>query len=170
VLARRDLGGRDDTIQVIYVAPHEVHPCHCHHNVTSTQVLLTGALRAREFDRVGTLEPGVLQMRLLFDGMLAPGGVMQARDLYRNAHWFAAGDSPATLLNFNIRGYERPTFWPFETRPLGRRLLDVTGAAMGGLLPGRIVPVEEGYARFGQAPLDDFPMPVAAAEAAPLTL
>jgi hypothetical protein len=175
VLARRDFGDRDDTIQVIYVAPGEVHPCHCHHNVTSTQVLLTGALRAREFDRVGTLEPGVLQMRLLFDGMLAPGDVMQARDLYRNAHWFAAGDSPATLLNFNIRGYERQTFWPFETRPLGRRLLDVTGPVMGelaagGLLPGRIVPVEEGYARFGAVPLDAFPMPVAAAEAAPLTL
>ena len=119
VLARRDLGDRDDTIQVIYVAPHEVHPCHCHHNVTSTQVLLTGVLRAREFDRVGTLGPDVLQMRLLFDGMLAPGDVMQARDLYRNAHWFAAGDGPTTLLNFNIRGYERSTFWPFETRPLG---------------------------------------------------
>lgn len=170
VLARRDLGDRDDTIQVIYVAPQEVHPCHCHHNVTSTQVLLTGALRAREFDRLASLSPEVLQLRLLFDGMLAPGDVMQARDGRRNVHWFAAGDAPATLLNFNIRGYERQTFWPLETRPLGRRLLDATGTATDGLLQARIIPVDEAYARFGRSPLDTFLMPVPATDAAPLSL
>ena len=168
VLSRRDLGGRDDTMQVIHVAPHEVHPCHCHHNVTSTQVVLTGALRAREFDRVDA--GGALRLRLLFDGMLAPGDVLQARDGSRNAHWFAAGDGAVTMLNFNIRGYETETFWPLETRPLGRRLLDATEAAGDGMMVGRIIPVEEAYARFGAVPLDAFPMPVAAVDAVPRRL
>ena len=167
VLSRRDHGGRDDTIQVIHVAPHEVHPCHCHHNVTSTQVVLTGTVRAREFDRVDAPTPGTLRLRLLFDGTVGPGGVLQARDTARNAHWFAAGDTPTTMLNFNIRGYETATFWPPETRPLGRRLLDATQPAGDGLLLGRVLAVDDAYARFGRTPLDAFPMPVPAVEARP---
>ena len=164
VLARRSFPDRDDTIQVIYVAPGEVHPCHCHHNVTSTQVLLTGTLFAREFDRVGHLGPDAMGLRLLFDGVLQPGDYLQARDGERNAHWFAAGEQPATLLNFNIRGYETETFYPLATRPLGRRLLDATTATADGLLLGRVIPPEEAYAKFGRAPLAAFPMPVPAAE------
>ncbi len=161
VLARRAFPTRDDTIQVIYIAPGEVHPCHCHHNVTSTQVLLTGALHAREFDRIDAPTPETLRLRLLFDGMLAPGDVLQARDRARNAHWFAALDAPATLLNFNIRGYETDTFWPPETRPLGRRLLDPSPQPDGTIL-ARIIPADDAYARFGHTPLAAFPMPQAA--------
>ena len=95
---------------------------------------------------------------------------MQARDGARNAHWFAAGDAPATLLNFNIRGYETETFYPPDTRPLGRRLLDATQPASDGLLLARVIPVDEAYARFGATPLDHFPMPVQAAEQAPRSL
>ena len=164
VLARRSFTDRDDTIQVIYVAPHEVHPCHCHHNVTSTQVLLTGALTAREFDRVSHAGPNAMRLRLLFDGALQPGDYLQARDGYRNAHWFAARDEPATLLNFNIRGYETETFYPLDTRPLGRRLLDATALGEDGLLLGRVIPAEEAYSRFGSVPLAAFPMPVPAME------
>ena len=164
VLARRSFTDRDDTIQVIYVAPREVHPCHCHHNVTSTQVLLTGTLTAREFDRVSHEGPDAMRLRLLFDGALQPGDYLQARDGHRNAHWFAAGNEPATLLNFNIRGYETETFYPLETRPLGRRLLDATVGADDGLLLARVIPAEEAYARFGATPLANFPMPVPALE------
>jgi len=164
VLSRRDHGTRDDTIQVIHVAPGEVHPCHCHHNVTSTQVLLTGALHAREFDRVAHAAPDAMHLRLVFDGVLAPGDILQARDGARNAHWFAALDAPATILNFNIRGYESDTFYPLETRPLGRRLLDATTETGEGLLLGRVIGVEEAYARFGRTPLSAFPMPVPAME------
>ena len=170
VLARRSFADRDDTIQVIYVAPHEVHPCHCHHNVTSTQVLLTGSLSAREFDRVRHDGADAMRLRLLFDGALRPGDYLQARDRSRNAHWFAAGDAPATLLNFNIRGYETDTFYPLETRPLGRRLLDATVAGEDGLILGRVIPAEEAYGRFGHAPLSAFPMPVPAAEHSPRSL
>lgn len=170
VLARRSFTDRDDTIQVIYVAPHEAHPCHCHHNVTSTQVVLTGTLSAREFDRVDSAGPDSIRLRLLFDGTLHPGDFLQARDLSRNAHWFAAGEAPVTLLNFNIRGYETDTFYPLETRPLGRRLLDPTASGGDGLLLARVIGVDEAYARFGRAPLRDFPLPVTATEAAPRSL
>ena len=170
VLARRSFADRDDTIQVIYVAPGEVHPCHCHHNVTSTQVLLTGGLAAREFDRVSLAGADAMWLRLLFDGALRPGDYLQARDGARNVHWFAAGDEPATLLNFNIRGYETETFYPFETRPLGRRLLDATGPAVDGLLLGRVIPAEEAYGKFGGVKLAQFPMALPPAEHAARSL
>jgi hypothetical protein len=170
VLARRSFPDRDDTIQVIHVAPGEAHPCHCHHNVTSTQVVLTGTLSAREFDRVDRAGPDAIRLRLLFDGTLHPGDYLQARDGSRNAHWFAAGDTPATLLNFNIRGYETETFYPLETRPLGRRLLDPTTPAGDGLLLGRVIGVEEAYARFGRAALATFALPATPVETAPRSL
>jgi hypothetical protein len=170
VLARRSFPDRDDTIQVIHVAAREVHPCHCHHNVTSTQVVLTGTLSAREFDRVDQAGPDAMRLRLLFDGTLHPGDYLQARDGARNAHWFAAGNTPATLLNFNIRGYETETFYPLETRRLGRRLLDPTAPAGDGMLLARVIGVDEAYGRFGGAALADFPLPVAAAETAPRSL
>ena len=168
VLARRDHGARDDTVQVIHIAAGEVHPCHCHHDVTSTQVLLTGAVHAREFDRIGQDGPDTLRLRLLFDGMLAPGDVLQARDGARNVHWFAALEQPATMLNFNIRGYEAETFWPKTTRPLGRRLLDPAAQPDGTVL-ARMIAADEAYARFGRTPLAAFPMP-AALEAHPRSL
>ena len=99
-------------------------------------MVLTGVLHAREFDRVEALGPDTMRLRLLFDGEMGPGDIIQARDGARNAHWFAALDAPATLLNFNIRGYESETFWPLETRPLGRRLLDATQADGDGLFAG----------------------------------
>ena len=62
VLARRcfpatdgadsDEAARDDTIQLIDIAPGAAPPCHCHHDVASTLVLLTGALYARAFDPI----------------------------------------------------------------------------------------------------------------------
>ena len=169
VLARRTHADRDETIQIIYVAPGAVHPCHCHHNVTSTQLVLTGSLRAREYDRVAQAGPDAVALRLLFDGRLMPGDVLQATDLSRNAHWFAAEQQPATLLNFNIRGYENDTFWPLATRPLGRRLLDATGPAVDGLLHARILLPVEAYARFGSTPLDAFPVPPPPARTVPHT-
>ena len=169
-LARMSWPERDYTVQIIHVAAGEVHPCHCHHNVTSTQVVLTGTLRAREFDRVDAVDAETLRLRLLFDGTLRPGDFLQASDLSRNVHWFAAGEAPATMLNFNIRGYERETFWPLETRPLGRRLLDATEFAGDALVQGRILAPEAAYAAFGGRPLDDFPMPLAPAETRPRSL
>lgn len=170
VLSRRALAERDDTIQVIHVAEGEVHPCHCHHNVTSTQVLLTGRLEAREFDRVAHAGPDAMRLRLLYDGPMRPGDILQARDGARNAHWFAAVGGPATILNFNIRGYEADTFYPAATRPLGRRLLDATRADDDGLILARVIGVEEAYARFGRTPLSAFPMPVAAVDSVPRSL
>lgn len=155
ILLRRTEGARDYTLQVIHVAPGEVHPPHMHHNVISTQVILQGALHAREYARERRLGPAQLAMRLLTDGVYRAGATIQASEFSRNAHWFAAGDAPVLMLNFNIRGFERETFDPPTT--LGRRLIDPTGEALadGSIVTGEMN-VDAAYARFGDATLAAF--------------
>ncbi len=155
ILLRRAEGARDYTLQVIHVAPGEVHPPHMHHNVISTQVILHGALHAREYARERRLGPTQLALRLLTDGVYPAGAAIQSSEFSRNAHWFAAGAAPALMLNFNIRGYERETFDPPST--LGRRLIDPTGEALadGSIVTGEMS-VDAAYAKFGDATLASF--------------
>jgi len=169
-LARKSFPDNDYTLQILHLAPGEVHPLHCHHNVISTQVVLSGALTGREFERVRQREDGRLCLDLLYDGPLPAGACLQTTDGSRNAHWFAAGAAPVALLNFNIRGYETDTFYPLALRPLGRRLLDATLGADGPYVLATEIGAEEAYGRFGGKPLDDFPMPLPAAERHPQLL
>ena len=160
VLARRHHeGGRSDQVQVTYVAAGEAHACHCHNNVVSTQVVLAGALEAREFERVGHAVGGGVLLRLLFEGRLRAGDYLQTREAARNGHWFAAGAAAAILLELTLYGYERAVFYAPGERPLGQVLLDPTQRADGGLLLGRPIAEAEARARFGRRRLADFPMP-----------
>ena len=170
VLSRRRQPGRQDEIQITYFAEGEAHPCHCHNNVVSTQVVLAGCLDAREFDRVGTARRGAVLLRLLFDGRLRPGDYVQTREAARNAHWYAAAPGPTALLEITLLGYERETFYAPGERPLGRVLLDPTEAAGQGLLLGQPIAEAEAEARFGRGPLSGHSLPVPPAETTALRL
>jgi hypothetical protein len=163
-IARKTWPERDYTVQVIYISPNEVHPCHCHHNVVSTQMVLAGRVFAREYERIGRRVDGMLLLRPLSERWLGPGDYLQASEMSRNVHWFAAGDEPAAMFNLNIRGFEDETFDPRDVRSLGRRLLDPTLGADHGLVVAREIEVAEAYGRFGTRPLTDFPLPVALAD------
>jgi hypothetical protein len=169
-LARRSFPDHDYTLQILHLTPGEVHPLHCHHNVISTQLVLSGALSGREFERVRQLGDGRLCLTLLYDGPLPTGACLQTTDGSRNAHWFAAGETPVALLNFNIRGYETDTFYPLALRPLGRRLLDATLGVDGPYVLAAEIAAEEAYGRFGNKPLETFPMPLPAVEQHPQLL
>jgi hypothetical protein len=162
-IARKSWPGRDYTIQIIYIRPREVHPCHHHHNVVSTQMVLAGRVFGREYERIARRPDGMLLLRPLAEGWFERGNAMQSSEMSRNVHWFAAADEPAAMFNFNIRGYEEATFDPRDGRPLGRRLLDATlGNAGDGLILAREIDPAEAYERFGSRPLDAFPLPVPA--------
>lgn len=161
VLWREDLGGRDVTVSVLYLAPGEVHPPHHHHNVTSVQIVLDGEVHGREYERVRRLDEETVLLRPLFDGCLPPGSLLLAQEWARNAHWFAAGHAgPALIWNCNARGFEDRTFDPSDGRPLGRRLLHPSETAYEGGISAREIDVEEAYRTFGAVSPADWPLPV----------
>jgi hypothetical protein len=159
-LHRRTTPTHRISLQLLYLEPREVHPPHGHHNLISSQMVLDGQVHAREYDRVARLDPDTVLLRLLFDGPTGYGDVVQATEVSRNAHWFAADDRPCVMLNFYILGFQAWTFDPPGSRLKGRRLLDPTREAQrDGLIVAPELPLEVGYGRFGNRPLSDFPIP-----------
>lgn len=159
-LHRRTTPTHRISLQVLYLEPREVHPPHCHHNLISSQMVLDGQVHEREYDRVARLDSDTLLLRLLSDGVMRHGDVVQATETARNAHWFAADDRPCAMLNFYILGFQAWTFDPPDSRLKGRRLLDPTREAQrDGLIVAPELPLEVGYRRFGNRPLTDFPIP-----------
>ncbi|MCC7272905.1 MAG: hypothetical protein IT561_09560, partial [Alphaproteobacteria bacterium] len=159
VLYRRTFATGRETIQLFNLEPHEVHPPHGHHNIVSTQVVLAGRVRCREYDRVARLDADTLLLRPRFDGWLEVGDAMRTTEVERNVHWFAAGDAPAVMLNFSAYGYQDWTF-DGKDRPFRRSLVDpAQGTTPDGLAIAREADVETVYARFGGRPIDDFPLP-----------
>jgi len=161
VFYRKQEGSRRITLQLLYVAPCEVHPPHCHHNLISNQMNVSGRCDVREFDRVARLSADTLLVRMVEDRSFGVGDLMQTTEVHRNAHWFAADDEPCVVLNFYLLGYQSWTFDPVEpTRRKGRQLLDPTvGVQDDGLLIAKEVDFATGYAKFGQRRLADFPLP-----------
>jgi hypothetical protein len=148
-----------ETIQLYYLEPYEVHPPHCHHNVISTQVVLRGRLRVREYDRIARCGPDTILLRLRADTRLNPGDSLRTCEVERNAHWFAAPSAPAVVLNFNVYGFQDWTFDP-KDRPLQRRLIDPTlVASPDGLIVARELALEDGYRKFANRSLDSFAIP-----------
>jgi hypothetical protein len=163
VLNQKTLPDVAHTLQLLYLEPREVHPPHCHHNLISTQVVLSGRVYVREYDRVARIDDDTILLRLRTDRWFGVGDTMQTTEVERNAHWFAADDQPAVLLNFYILGYQDWTFDSKGSRNKGRRMLDPTVRAQGdGLILGKEIPLEEGYVRFGNKPIDSFPIPAPA--------
>jgi hypothetical protein len=163
VLNQKTLPDVAHTLQLLYLEPREVHPPHCHHNLISTQVVLSGRVYVREYDRVARIDDDTILLRLRTDRWFGGGDTMQTTEVERNAHWFAADDQPAVLLNFYILGYQDWTFDSKGSRNKGRRMLDPTVRAQGdGLILGKEIPLEEGYVRFGNKPIDSFPIPAPA--------
>ncbi len=161
VFYRRQDGPRRTTLQLLYLAPHEVHPPHCHHNLISNQMNVHGHCHVREFDRVARLSDNRLLLRLANDAWFGPNDLMQTTEVYRNAHWFAADASPCVVLNFYLLGFHAWTFDPAEVhRRKGRQCLDPTvGRQEDGLIIADEVDFETGYAKFAGRSLESFALP-----------
>jgi len=160
VLYQKTFADTAYTLQLLYLDPREVHPPHAHHNLVSRQVLLHGRVYLREYDRVARLAPDVLLLRLRQDGWMRIGEAMRTTEIERNAHWFAADDQPAVMLNFYCLGYQEWTFDKPDGRPKGRRCLDPTQEAQrDGLIVARELDYPEAYAKFGGVPMEAFAVP-----------
>jgi len=159
VMYRQQTGKRRITLQLLYLAAREVHPPHAHHNLISNQMTVHGRCHVREYDRLTRLDDSTILLRLARDGWSGVGDLMQTTETIRNAHWFAADESPCVVLNFYILGYQSWTFDPKDVqRRSGRQCLDPTSASQeDGLILGREIEIEEGYRLFGGQPLTAFP-------------
>jgi hypothetical protein len=157
-LLRRHIDECRYTVIMYRVPQGYVHPPHHHFNVISTQIVLRGKIRIREYDRIGRDANGQLEMALVSDRTLTKGDWFQASEWKRNVHWFQAVDGDALVFNTNARGFEPETF-DREEGPFGRRYIDPTGFGDDGKILAREIDEAEANALFANRALDLFPVP-----------
>ena len=157
---REDFGGKDITVSLLYLEPGEVHPPHHHNNVTSVQSVVSGQIWAREYHRVECIDEDEILISPVRDRILKIDGEILAHEWSNNVHWFAATNGkPAVMWNCNVRGFETKLFLDPVPNSLGRILLDPHFKVINGRLLARRLNVDEAYAKFGNKPISDWPIP-----------
>lgn len=142
-----------------HVAENEAHPPHHHHNVISTQIVISGKLHLREYERVERRGDGKLVLKLASDRLIGPGDVFQASEWSRNVHWFCAVDGPVVIFNINARGFEDKTF-DADEGTFGRCYIDPTQFDEAGLIVTEEFDAERAHELFQGRELKEFPVPV----------
>ncbi|PCI04378.1 MAG: hypothetical protein COB78_08665 [Hyphomicrobiales bacterium] len=141
-----------------HVAENEAHPPHHHHNVISTQIVISGTLQLREYERIERRDDGRLVLKLVSDRMIGPGDIFQASEWSKNVHWFCAEGGPAVIFNINARGFEDKTFDTDEAA-FGRCYIDPTQFDNTGLIITEEFDAERAHELFQGRRLDEFPIP-----------
>ena len=129
--------------QLLYMAPNTAHPPHYHFNHVSTQLMMAGRMRAREYERIARMTDDSVTLMPVYDGVHEVGDTMQTAEFHRNVHWFAAETEPTVFLNFNVHGLESETFEPDTGQHKGRNTIDPTVGGNERHLIGHKMGVEE---------------------------
>lgn len=92
-------------LKIHYMAPGNVHGLHAHRNVISTQVILKGRLKVKEYDRVGHLDSSPVKLKLHSDTVYSKFDSIQSTDNFCNVHGFEPANGPAVRFQFYLRGH-----------------------------------------------------------------
>lgn len=84
-------------------APQNVITPHGHENMVSAHMVVRGAFRVRNFDRVGD-DPGAMRIRPTRDYVARLGHVSTMCSERDNVHWFVPEGGPATTFDIIISG------------------------------------------------------------------
>ncbi len=158
-LVRRHTDNCRYTILFYRVNENEAQPPHQHHNLISTQVVVSGKIHLREYERVEAAGSDKFKVRLVRDAILGPGDVIQASEWSRNVHWFSGEGGPAVIFQMNARGYEDTVFNDDDEGPYGRRYLDPTKVSDDGIAECEVLDPDEAFLRFKCHSLGEFPIP-----------
>ena len=158
ILWREIKATRNFTLQLLYMAPNTAHPPHYHFNHVSTQLMMAGRMRAREYERIARMTDDSVTLMPVYDGVHEVGDTMQTAEFHRNVHWFAAETEPTVFLNFNVHGLERETFEPDTGQHKGRNTIDPTVGGNERHLIGHKMDIEKAEEKFAHRSIDDFPL------------
>lgn len=150
------LPGRSWKLQLFYLPEGHSHPPHSHSDVASCLVAASGTFRAREYDRHHDLEKDErhVLLSLTSDKTLGRGDVLLTTRSANDVHWFGAVGGPATALNFHAFGFARGR----KLAEARRVYVDPTSVPRTGVHKAPKLERKDAKRRFGQQPLDDFPL------------
>ena len=108
-------------LAVFDIPEGEQHLPHHHNNLTSFQLIISGRLKVKEYDRIERVDEDTIRMKKVTDTVLGPGDYMITTEHSKNVHWFSAEEDVKSI-NCSIRGYWDDLF-DVELDKMGRHYL-----------------------------------------------
>jgi len=120
---------RRPALNLFFIPKGLAHAPHAHHSLTSTQLILSGKIHLRQYDRIKRIDRKHLGIRLTSDRVLKPGEAFRMTDFENNIHWFGAESEHSLLLNCNLSLINGKSFDPRGSRKPARYYIDPTSKA-----------------------------------------
>lgn len=127
-------------------------PPHVHNGMVSAHLVVSGAFRARLFERVLAEEEANARVALRpsVDRTVGVGDVVTMSDIRHNGHWLHAETDRAVTLDCPITELPDSVAWPSKANRYSSIFVDPTGEpGADGLVRAPIIDVEQALARFG---------------------
>lgn len=142
------------TMSLYWVPAHETVPPHGHHNLLSTQVVLSGSLQCRQYERLNKIDDRHLTLSLNRETVLNQGDCIQMAEDKDNVHWFGAVKEPALLFDTRVT-YKPLRMFDSKSELIGKRdFVDPTlGSTAGGDILARNISRDEAYEKFAKRPV-----------------
>lgn len=102
--------GKRWTLKMFHFEEDEVDLPHQHNDFMSFQIVYSGKIHLKEYDRLERVDDETIRLKKVTDTILEPGDSFLTMETYRNVHWFKPVDGPVTSVNFNIRGHTQDRF------------------------------------------------------------
>lgn len=119
---------------------------HVHNHWVESHMIISGAYRARTFDRLEDMDEAVI-LRPVRDALVKPGGFVEMSDERENCHWFDAEEDRSISLFISVMGVETAAAAIKNFRP--HFFVDPTAEPRGdGALVAPVLTLSEARAKF----------------------
>ena len=115
-------------LQFFYMPKGSEHPVHAHHNLDSFLIVLKGRIWVKEYKRIDVSHSGKIKIQATHNRTIEPHNGILTTEFNNNIHQFGALDD-TVCLNFNLRGYNKKTFYE-DHKGFGRRYIHIKDQLM----------------------------------------
>jgi hypothetical protein len=158
ILFNREASGRWESMDLYFVRANSSAPPHAHHDIASSQYLLSGELVVRQYDRVRILDDEHVALKFKRERSLVPEDGFLMTEWRDNVHWFSTSSQPALLFNCQASRLNCKRFDPKGNVKAKRDNIDPTGERLSsGLIIAKHISKEEAHAKFAKVNLRNFP-------------
>jgi hypothetical protein len=159
ILYKDESAKRWESMELYFLPANSSAPPHGHHDIASSQFLLSGGLTLRQYDRIHILDDDHVALKFKRELAVTPEQGFLMTEWRDNIHWFSTSSQPALLFNCQASRLNCKRFDPNADVNAKRDYIDPTGTKLpGGLIAAKHISKAEAHAKFEKVNLNNFPV------------